>query len=85
MVIVCLNIQQVHALVLSNGLLAMCYNAHTTKSVKDGVRTFLNVAVSPDRGKTWEVRMKNVCAWWSVSNLCDEQHHKFSARKLIET
>eukprot|EP00241_Pyramimonas_parkeae_P021879 CAMPEP_0114292648 /NCGR_PEP_ID=MMETSP0059-20121206/9177_1 /TAXON_ID=36894 /ORGANISM="Pyramimonas parkeae, Strain CCMP726" /LENGTH=229 /DNA_ID=CAMNT_0001414317 /DNA_START=92 /DNA_END=782 /DNA_ORIENTATION=+ len=46
---------KVHALVLSNGLLAMCYNAHTTKSVKDGVRTFLNVAVSPDRGKTWEM------------------------------
>jgi hypothetical protein len=43
----------VHALVLSNGLLALAYNHHTAKEHKDGTRTNLTVAVSHDRGRTW--------------------------------
>lgn len=46
---------KVHALVLSNGLLAVCYNAHTHRDIKDGVRSFLSVAISVDRGQTWDI------------------------------
>eukprot|EP00958_Prasinococcus_capsulatus_P017405 scaffold1960_cov332-Prasinococcus_capsulatus_cf.AAC.3 len=46
---------KVHALVLSNGAIAIAYNHHLSRANIDGVRSLLYVALSTDEGERWKV------------------------------
>jgi predicted neuraminidase len=49
------NNSKLHALVLSNGALVLAYNNHESRANTDGVRSYLTVALSRDRGVTWRM------------------------------